>query len=206
MAFVCVSISGCADQLATEPIVASAAHVADVPFNKFFVAWSQGYIPGPIATQQFALDARQDRQYVDWWTNPDVLAFASANKGRTYIDGDEPDQHCYAPDDYAASYHSFVTAIRGADPTARLSPAGFAEPNYHCCPPPGVEPCVSGMHSIGYAQQFYDAYIQRYGEAPPVNEWRFHDFGTAFAVGDLDSWWSRVETDVAWSEAHGANM
>jgi hypothetical protein len=206
VAFVCVMMSGCADQQLTEPLAASVVHVTDVPFNKFFVAWSQTYGTGTLQTQQFALDARQDRQYVDWWVNQEVLSFASANKGRLYIDGDEPDQQCYAPADYAVIYHDFVTAVRSADPTARVSPAGFAEPNYHCCPPPGVEPCISNMHSIGYAQQFYDAYARMYGAAPPVSEWRFHDFGTSFAVGDVDGWWGRVEKDVDWSVAHGANM
>jgi hypothetical protein len=206
VALLCVIVPGCADQQPTDPIVATAARASAVPFNKFFVAWSQGYNSGAIQTQQFALDARQDRQYVDWWVDQGVLSFASANKGRLYIDGDEPDQQCYTPSDYAGIYHDFVVAIRGADPTARVSPGGFAEPNYHCCPPPGVEPCISNMHSTGYAQQFYDAYVQRYGAPPPVSEWRFHDFGIAFAIGDVDGWFSRVEADVAWSVAHGANM
>jgi hypothetical protein len=206
VALLCVIVPGCADQQPTDPVIASVARAADVPFNKFFVAWSQTYGSGAIQTQQFALDARQDRQYVDWWVDQNVLSFVSANKGGLYIDGDEPDQQCYTPYDYAGMYHDFVAAIRAADPTARVSPAGFAEPNYHCCPPPGVEPCVSSMHSIGYADQFYKAYVQRYRSPPPVNEWRFHDFGISFAIGDIDGWWSRVETEVAWSVAHGANM
>lgn len=206
VALICVAVSGCVDQQPTDPIVATVSRAADVPFNKFFVAWSQGYNPGAVQTQQFAIDSRQDRQYVDWWVDQNTLSFASANKGRLYIDGDEPDQQCYTPSDYAGIYHAFVTAIRGADPTARFSPAGFAEPNYHCCPPPGVEPCISNMHSTGYATQFYNAYVQLYGSPPPVNEWRFHDFGIAFRVGDIDGWWARIEDDASWSVAHGANM
>jgi hypothetical protein len=177
-----------------------------VPFNKFFVAWSDSYAPGSIQMQLFSLDSRQDRQYVDWWVNPQTLAFAAANPGRLYIDGDEPDQTCMAPADYAVMYHDFVTAIRGADRTARVSPAGFAEANYHCCPPPGVEPCISDLHSIGYATQFYNAYIKLYGGPPPVDEWRFHDFGISIQIGDVSAWWSRVQTLASWSVAHGANM
>ena len=44
------------------------------------------------------------------------------------------------------------------------------------------------------------------GAAPPVDEWRFHDFGIAFAVGDVNGWWSRIDKEAAWAVAHGANM
>jgi hypothetical protein len=180
------------------------ARTVDVPYNKFFTAWSQTYVSGPIQVQMFALDPRQDRQFAYFADDP-VQIFAVANPGRLYINGDEPDQYCISPDDYAITYHDFVTGIRAADPTARVSPAGFAQPNEHCCPPDDAA-CQTRMHSVGYAQQFYDAYLKRFGTAPPANEWRFHDFGIPFAVGDLDSWWARVDQEAAWSVAHGANM
>ena len=157
--------------------------------------------------RRFTLDARQERQYADLWADDNVLSFARANPGRLYIVGDEPDQLCILPSDYAGIYHAFVAGVRSADPTARISPAGFAEPNYHCCPSQDVwEPCWSNNHSIGYADQFYNSYIQQFGAAPPVDEWRFHDFGIAFAVGDVNGWWSRIDKEAAWAVAHGANM
>src|SRR5688572_33337269 len=112
------------------------------------------------------------------------------------------------PADYAMLYHDFVTGIRNADPSAKVSPSDFAEPNYKCCPLPDDvrAPCWSEKHSIGYAEQFYNAYVQRYGVAPPVNEWRFHDFGLRSPLGDLDHWWARIDKEAAWSVAHGANM
>lgn len=217
-ALLCVIVSGCADQQPTDPKLSRVARIddvpsnarADVPFNRFFIAWSQSYSSSPIQTQIFALDTRQDRQYGDFAAHPSVLSFARANPGRLYINGDEPDQYCLAPEDYAVMYHDFVEAVRGADPTARVSPAGFAEPNDRCCPIPIAvdEPCPdrSRNHSISYADQFYNAYVQRYGVAPPVNEWRFHDFGIFIAVGDVNGWWSRVDKQAAWSVSHGANM
>ncbi len=211
-ALLCVIVSGCADQQptgprlqATGPRLPRVARINNVPFNKFFVAWSQSYSSSPIQTQIFALDPRQDRQYA-WWADQSVLSFASANPGRLYINGDEPDQSCIAPYDYAGMYYDFVAGVRGADPTARFSPAGFAEPNYYCCPPSAGEACHSSMHSISYADQFYNAYVRRYGVAPPVDEWRFHDFGLSFAIGDVNGWWSRVDSAAAWSVSHGANM
>jgi hypothetical protein len=203
-----VTVTGCADRQPTAPILQRVSHNSSTSFNKFFTAWSQGYSSGPIQTQQFALDTRQDRQYVDWWVDAKVKAFAQANPGRLYIHGDEPDQWCVTPEDYAQQYHDFVETLRGADPSARVSPAGFAEPNYKCCPGPDDVPnaCWSSNHSIGYADQFYNAYVRRFGKAPPVNEWRFHDFGLAYGPGDIDGWWSRVDREAAWSVSHGANM
>ncbi len=207
-ALLCAIVSGCADQPPTGPKLPRVARDYNVPFNKFFVAWSQSYSSSPIQTQTFAVDTRQNRQWAGLWADQSVLSFASANPGRLYINSDEPDQYCIAPYDYAGIYHDFVASVRAADPTARVSPAGLAEPNWHCCPLPDdvPTPCWSSMHSISYAEQFYNAYKQRYGVAPPVNEWRFHDFGISFPVGDLDGWWSRVDNEAAWSVSHGANM
>ena len=208
-ALLCVIVSGCADQQPTGPkLLPRAARAVDVPFSKFFLAWSPSFSSSPIQTQTFVLDIRQNRQFGGLYPDQSVLAFASANPGRLYINGDEPDQYCIAPYEYAGIYRNFVTLVRGADPTARFSPAGFSEPNWHCCPPPDdvPTPCWSSMHSIGYADQFYSAYIQRYGVVPPVSEWRFHDFGVKIPLGDLDAWWSRVDKEAAWSVSHGANM
>jgi hypothetical protein len=198
--------SGCADEQPTGPKLARVSLIDNASFNKFFIAWSQSYSSGPIQTQTFALDARQERQYADLWPDQSVLSFASANPGRLYIVGDEPDQWCIAASEYADIYHGFVDAVRRTDPTARFSPAGFAEPNWHCCPPPEEEPCLSSIHATGYADQFYNAYLQRYGVAPPVNEWRFHDLANSFTTGDMNGWWSRVDKAAAWSVAHGAKM
>ena len=208
-ALLCVIVSACADQQQptgpTLPAVVTRA--ANVPFTSFFTAWSRSYTSGAIQTQTFGLDVRQERQFINWYVDQAALAFARANPGRLYIDGDEPDQYCatWSAYDYAGVYHDFVVAIRSADPTARVSPAGFAEPNPHCCPGFPDIPCAEA-HGIAYGDQFYSAYVQRYGVAPPVDEWEFHDFGVTFAAGDMNGWWGRVDAEAAWSVAHGAKM
>lgn len=202
-----VIASGCADVQPAAPKQLSIKPSQATSFNQFFTAWSRSYTSGLIRTQIFSLDARQDRQFINWYVDEQALAFARANPGRLYIDGDEPDQYCASMSayDYAGIYHDFVVAIRGADPTARVSPAGFAEPNPHCCPGFPDIPC-SEAHGVAYADQFYSAYVQRYGVAPPVNEWRFHDFGVGFEVGDMNGWWARVDREATWAVNHGANM
>jgi hypothetical protein len=180
--------------------------VTKVPYNKFFLAWSRYYNPGPIQTQMFAVDGRQERQYAGLWADDAVLTFAASNPGRIFINSDEPDQWCITPADYAGIYHDFVESVRKVDPTARFSPAGFAEPNDYCCPLPAEEPCRQRQHGVGYADAFYNAYIARYGSPPPVAEWRFHDFGVAFPNGDMAGWWARIDKEASWSVAHGANM
>jgi hypothetical protein len=207
-ALLCLLASGCGDQQATAPsTVPRVASASDVPFTTFFTAWSRAYTSGAIQTQIFGLDVRQQRQFINWYVDDQALAFARANPGRLYVDGDEPDQYCatWSVNDYAGIYHDFVVAIRSADPTARVSPAGFAEANPHCCPGYPDVPCAEA-HGISYADQFYNAYVQRYGVAPPVDEWQFHDFGVTFDAGDMNGWWGRVDKEAAWSVAHGAKM
>jgi len=125
----CLTASACSDEQpaglkASSPVARTSS---SIPFNRFFTAWSRTYTSGAIQTQTFGLDVRQERQFVNWYVDQQTLAFARANPGRLYIDGDEPDQYCatWSAYDYAGIYHDFAVAIRGADPTARLSPAGF---------------------------------------------------------------------------------
>lgn len=205
-ALLCVIVSGCADQPPTAPKLPPVARTSTVPFNQFFLAWSQSYSSGPVQTQVFAVDTRLERQFAPFEADQGVLNFARSHPGQLYINGDEIDQYCVAPSEYARMYHDFVGAVRGVDPTARFSPSGFAEPNDHCCPEPVSDACRVSMHSINFADQFYTAYVQRYGVAPPVNEWRFHDFGITISVGDVAEWWARVDREASWSVAHGANM
>jgi len=206
-ALLCVVVSGCVDQQPIGPEFRPVVRTDNVvPFNKYFLAWSRGYSSAPIETQIFATDIRQERQYAEWFPDESDLAFARANPGRLYIAGDEPDQYCILAEDYAVYFYEFVRRMRDADPTARFSPAGFAEPNGHCCPDPADTACQERMHSVSYADRFYHAYLQRYGAPPPVAEWRFHDFALVFADGDMAGWWARVDSRAAWSVAHGANM
>ncbi len=209
-ALLCVIASACSDQ---QPMAPGAdrelpriARTENVAFNKFFVAWSRNWSASPIETQNFSLDTRLARQFGGLWPEQPVLDFARANPGRLYINGDEPDQYCIPPYEYAGIFHHFVTTVRSVDPTARFSPAGVAEPNDRCCPEPVEEPCRQRMHSTGYMGDFYAAYIQRFGAPPPVAEWRFHDFGLTVQPGDVAGWWARVDQKAAWSVAHGANM
>lgn len=202
----CAVLPACAEHDVTglkAPTMASKKIIGS--YSQFFVAWSATgtYQSSPIQTQAY-LDSRQYRQYADWNVNSTLLSFAAANPGKLYIAGDEPDQSCVTPYDYAGIYHDFVTAVRGADPTARFSNAGFADPNDQCTPTPG-EPYRSSMHYTSYATDFYNAYIQRYGAAPPVNEWRFHNFAQWIGE-DIPAWTSQVGDAAAWSVAHGANM
>lgn len=201
------AISACTEQTSTAPEVLKVARSSDVSFTNKFIAWSEFPNSSPIRMQLFTLDARQERQFADW-ADERVVAFARANPGRLYINGDEPDQYCVKPMDYAVWYHDFVEGVRAADPTARFSPSGFAEPNYKCCPLPDdvPAPCWYESHSIGFAQQFYNAYLERYKVPPPVDEWRFHDFGLRYGLGDVAGWWSRIDQLAQWSVDHGAKM
>jgi len=185
-----------------------------VPSEPFFVAWTEGsFVTSPIQT--IVSGTLNPSQYREHWssftTNSTLLSFAAANPGRLYIHGDEPDQQCIAPRDYAISYHDFVASVLTADSTAKFSPAGFAEPNVYCCPP-DPSPCHDQMHSIGYAEQFDSAYVALYGSPPRVDEWRFHDFGNDWGDSphsqtyDVVAWENRVNGEATWAINHGAHM
>jgi hypothetical protein len=201
--------ASCAEHEPTGPGATDAriAPVGQVTGDQFFVAWSafRSYQTDPIQTQIYGMDSRQYRQMTGFTADSGVLAFASANPGKLYINGDEPDVVCTSAYDYAAVYHDYVVAVRAADPTARFSPAGISDPADHCCPTPG-EPCRTNMHWVSYADQFYNSYVQRYGVAPPVDEWRFHNFAQWIGPGDVTTWWAQVRDAAAWSVAHGAPM
>ena len=211
-----VLMTACNSELVTptRPRAGRAALRSIVPAEAFFLAWTEGsVITYPIQTIAFGvLNANQYREAYSWTADQTLLSFAAANPGRLYIAGDEPDQTCNtSPSDYARIYHDFVGAVLGADSTAKFSPAGFAEPNDYCCPPPPSS-CHTQMHSIGYAQQFDSAYIALYGNAPRVDEWRFHDFGNDWGDSphsqtyDLTAWETRVNGEATWSTSHGAKM
>ncbi len=172
----------------------------------FFIAWSQQVSVAPIRTQTFSVDTRQQRQFIDWYAKPSDIAFAEANRGYLYIIGDEPDQFCMKPEEYAGIYHASVESILIVDPTARFSPAGFAEPNAVCAIAGTPNKSWDDAHSIAYAQKFVDAYVKAYRTQPPVTEWRFHDFGLTTPVGDLQTWFNKVDRLIAWSVSHGAPM
>ncbi len=175
------------------------------PSEPFFIAWSyEPFRTSPIQTQATSMNPGQYRIYTGFSATPELLSFASTYPGRLYIHGDEPDQACMAPYDYAGYYKPYVDAILAVDPTAKFSPAGLAEPNAYCCPP-GDTACYNSMHSTSYAQKFYDQYIARYGVPPRVNEWRFHNLGLN-PVNDYATWKSQVQAMAAWSVAHGAPM
>jgi hypothetical protein len=197
VAFAAGLLIGCADQ--SRLLAPSAPRMNGEPPGQaepFFKAWSWIGVwrASPTQTQVF-MDSRQYRQIaglvVDTAT---VYPFARSNPGKLYVNGDEPDMSCTAPSSYAVTYHGFVAAIHAVDPTARVSPAGFAEYVNDGC-----------AHATSYAQQFYDAYLLAYGSAPPVDEWRFHDFGLS-VQNDTTKWKDSVSTKAAWSAAHGANM
>src|SRR6188472_4785407 len=79
----CLMVLGCSDQEPTVPVLESVVRrTQTVPFHRFFIAWSQNYSSSPVATQVFALDTRQDRQFAPFEVNTGVLAFARANPGR----------------------------------------------------------------------------------------------------------------------------
>jgi hypothetical protein len=190
-----------------EPVFSS------VPAEPFFVAWTQSLgfqtlqLNGQYP-QQYRVSARFDHHVGgSQGTDTSVFTFAHQNPGRLYIHGDEPDQYeCISTWDYSKTYHDFVDSILRRDPTAKFSPAGFAERGQ-----PHPPTTCETVFSTEYAERFIYYHIFRYGVPPRVDEWRFHDFGLKWGddgnqTYDIDAWKARVDSMATWSVNHGAPM
>lgn len=177
-------------------------------FQKFY-AWSlSGATLGNrhgIPIQVLDRNAAQEREFYaiavngtdlpwDAYGSQPVTSHAAAHPGRLWIVGDEPDQthiRRVPASEYADMYHKFVEAVRGVDPSARFSPAGFAQVRNN------GEPGVT--HGVDYAEEFVQAYRTTYHEDPPVAEWRFHAMNM-----DNATWQAEVKSSVEWAQRHGA--
>ncbi|HYR28759.1 MAG TPA: PKD domain-containing protein, partial [Thermoanaerobaculia bacterium] len=181
--------------------------------------------PHGIPIQYGGLDARQSRQWVhwtgcapDWYPNGDpdigydlpvIRTFAATNPGRLYIFVDEPGHGTpgnhkngaapgctqVTPQQYARAFQKFVAEVRAVDPTARFAPGGFEQFPANAS--------AYGAAFVDYATEFYNAYLSKYGVAPPVAEWRFHVYWENHWTLMTD-WQAKASAAIAFAEQHGA--
>ena len=193
----------------------TAAQPTQQAFRRFYAWTNTAWKSTPdIALQVKATDARSDRVYVEFNTDPVqkklhfspvpasgggcdsacLTQFARSNPGRLYVVADEPAQHGISPASYAEFYGRVVAAIRNEDPTARFSPAGIEQWN----PLPGAYP----SHGTQYAESFVNEYRTIHKQDPPVAEWRFHYLDAT----DMTEWQDSVAARAKWAKDHGAPL
>lgn len=84
-------------------------------------------------------------------------------RGALWIVGNEPDrriaQDDVCPQQYAEAYHDVYHFIKQRDPSAQIAVAGLVQVS------PG---------RLQYLDIVYDTYLQRYGQAMPVDVWTMH--------------------------------
>jgi len=99
------------------------------------------------------------------WPNEKVLyKLARANRGRTWLIGNEPDvkwQDDCTPEEYVAAYYAAYHAIKRADPGAQVAFAGLSQ----------ITPL-----RLRYLDRVWELYQQKYGEEMPVDLWNMHAF------------------------------
>ncbi len=113
----------------------------------------------------------------DWRAAPDV---ARQHRGEWWQFGNEPNdpnQDDLSPADYAVRYHDFFFALKAADATAAVVPAGIANADWR------------------WADAFREAYRARFGRYPPVAGWSIHDYLLDSCAGALDV--NRFEARIA---------
>src|SRR5688500_4159226 len=105
--------------------------------------------------------------------NPSALAnHAQANPGGTYIVGNEPNvpgQDDFSPASYADFLFAITTAIRGADPSAKLVGPNVLNWDTTCT--------ICGGFTSGrsWSEAFVTSYQTRYGPLP-LNAWGMHTY------------------------------
>jgi hypothetical protein len=150
--------------------------------------WGVGVAIGPIS--RYNIDPLRLGWYLDWRARPDpsrpggleyvqmvrlkggvlqpnaetLAAIARANPGSLWLVGNEPDvkwQDSVEPAAYARLYHQAYTAIKGADPTARVAIGGVSQPT---------------PLRMRYLEAVLAAYREQFGAAMPVDVWNAHNF------------------------------
>ncbi len=94
----------------------------------------------------------------DWANLPDI---ARQHRGEWWQFGNEPNdpnQDNLSPAEYAARYHDFYFALKAADATASIIPAGVANADWR------------------WADAFREAYRARFGRYPRVDGWSIHNY------------------------------
>lgn len=97
-------------------------------------------------------------------TLADCAALARRWPGRVWVIGNEPDniwQDNVPAEDYAHYYHDYYTAIKGADPSARVAVAGVSQ---------------ATPLRLAYLERVLAEYERRYGERMPVDWWTLHGY------------------------------
>lgn len=94
----------------------------------------------------------------------DIANAARQTPGSLWLIGNEPDviwQDNSTPEQYAEAYHTAYTAIKAADPTARLAIGGVSQPT---------------PLRLQYLDRVLAAYQAQFGAAMPIDVWNVHNF------------------------------
>jgi len=172
------------------PLPAATAvtvHASRFTYQDYF-RWGVGVAIGPIS--RYNVDPLRLGWYVDWRARADpprpggleyvqmvrlkdgvlrpdaetLAAIARANPGSLWLIGNEPDvkwQDNVEPAAYARLYHQAYTAIKGADPTARVAIGGVSQPT---------------PLRMRYLEAVLAAYRDQFGAAMPIDVWNVHNF------------------------------
>ncbi len=103
----------------------------------------------------------------------EIRTTAAANPGNLWLIGNEPDvawQGNATAEQYATTYHDLYTALKEADPSARIAIGGVSQPT---------------PLRLAYLDRILTVYKTRYGTDMPVDIWNVHAF---ILREELNSW------------------
>ncbi len=119
-----------------------------------------------------------------------VVALARTRGGQWWQIGNEPNdpnQDNLTPAEYAQVYHDFYYALRRADPTAQILPAGLADADWT------------------WAEAFRNAYRRAFGQFPKTDGWSIHNYllETCEGAWDVAAFQARITSFRDWMSKIG---
>ena len=90
-----------------------------------------------------------------------------------YIVGEPNRRAGYGASDIVSQLHDLYTAIKEADPTAKITSPSILNWDFTCLGCVSLIPCWEGGYQSGrlWVEQFRSEYLSRYGTEPPVDIW-----------------------------------
>ncbi|MGB1251835.1 MAG: LysM peptidoglycan-binding domain-containing protein [Candidatus Promineifilaceae bacterium] len=142
---------------------AAAARKAGLDFGSF-ISWNINDVTHVLPNVQTELHVIRLTQAGTVDTQAQILAAVQANKGETWIVGNEMDviwQDNVTPERYATLYHNLYQAIKKQDPTANVAIGAIATPT---------------PLRQAYLDLVLAAYQTQYGVSMPIDVWTIHTY------------------------------
>ena len=109
-----------------------------------------------------------------------TIEYSDDHRGNYWAVANEPNWRPYfTPEDYARSFHTYATFVKGLDPTAKMTSGGILVSHFY------TGPNYAGTEWNVWIDEFRAAYESLYGTPPPVDVWDIHPYDACSYFEDV---------------------